>query len=739
MNIVDNYSGIVLNQNQKPALATDYISISDGLMRYQEVFLPDDYTRGEGASRIIPPLSGWQILVGIDPDAQTTAQLKWTAEYRIFGVGWVTLASGTTTGVHSEGDQVWMDLPFDKPVDLNDTIIENRFRFGFQNLGGINKVWFSNPNPLALKGFAKLVAADGSTAIQSEGNDVSILFRVLSLIADDGTDFLGNPFRSAVRSNVSGNTSIAGEANNIYVSEPAPSRFAVKSLYYDVRAPAPKRYGKINRIKNGSFETGLTTDWLASNAVLSVPGGTPWAARGSRSMRVTGTTVQGGAATGVIPVVTGRDYAASAILNVTSYLSSGVRFMIHWYDLNSVYLGTTLTANWATGTGIKYINIVAEAMPNASQASVEIYTSGAGSSFDFSVDAVIFTEGEGIPEYRDGDDVGWQWTGDPHNSTSVEVIEGTLTDEQVVIDNVLVDPVTTGVWFSIYHSSEGERPETEEEWENKLWTKVPGSFQALKRESHKLPAPIVTKYVKIEFTHLQAKSYNPGDFAKPVSYKKHPKWILDYFLVRIAAEKELNDRLAFGRVAVIYDALDLAYNYYLDDLRQEPEEPVQNDANFDSTLAFVDRRDDKSDVIDASVLARINLSMAPYKDLPSVFTKDNYLLGELMRTIAPDAANYPVEMGPTERADIAPLRNAEVVQESDYPVMFFYLTCRHKYREVTAPFSHDRAYFVGIREIAFTRERYAVEFDNDRYVEPAGDLFNIERNDFDHDDGVLVV
>jgi hypothetical protein len=121
-----------------------------------------------------------------------------------------------------------------------------------------------------------------------------------------------------------------------------------------------------------------------------------------------------------------------------------------------------------------------------------------------------------------------------------------------VIDKVLVDPETPGVYFTVYYSNEDGVPTTEDEWENKLWTRVPET-SALSRESHVLPEPIVAKFVKVEFTHLQARSYSPGDFARPTSYKKHPKWVLDYFLARLDADKA-RQKITGGRVAVIYDA-----------------------------------------------------------------------------------------------------------------------------------------------------------------------------------------
>jgi hypothetical protein len=76
------------------------------------------------------------------------------------------------------------------------------------------------------------------------------------------------------------------------------------------------------------------------------------------------------------------------------------------------------------------------------------------------------------------------------------------------------------------------------------------------------------------------------------------------------------------------------------------------------------------------------------------------------------------------------LNRESIIVEQNFPVMFFYLTCRHAYRVVQASLESDRAYFVGIRELAFLRDNYLSEFDTSLYIEGNSDLLNVERNDF---------
>lgn len=753
--VIEQYSGIVVNQNQKPSEASDYITL-DNNWRYQEVFLPSDYPRGTKAGeQIIPPLSGWQLLVGVDSGSQKTASLEWVCQYDIFGIGWVTLTSGTATGIHTEGDQVWMDLLFNNPADLGFEIMADRFRFGFRKVSGVNKVWYSNPNPLALRGFARLYEADGITPIQDSGSDVSVCFRVLGLTVDDGTDFLGNTYRSALRSNVAENTNtVDGSTRDaVYMSEPAPSRFAIKNLYYDVRQITPIKYGAYNYIKAPSFEPGvLGTWWTSGLAGASVSN--EWAFSGTYSYKfdtgLVGAQQELNSPTGTngMPVHANRNYTLKATVNVTLITGANVTLfpVIRWYNAAGTLVGTSVAtvSGSAQALGVKEIWVDAMAPGTAAYAGAQIIAGNQVGSERIAgyIDSVIFAEGTNTSvTYFDGDMPHHRWSSAPNNSASVEVIESSVTDGQAVIDNVLVDPVTPGVWFSVYYSNEEGNPTSEEEWENKLWTRVNANFHATKRESHKLPQPILAKFIKVEFSHLQARSYNPGDFAKPVKYKKHPKWVLDYFLARLDSEQAVSNGLVANRVAVIYNALDLAFNYYLDDLKQEPDQPVEVDSSFINTLSsFLNTQNDLSDQVDSVALDKINIALQPYQNHPTTFAKSSYLLGQQTAAAAAELdVDYATEKTTVPGTDVGSLRNASVVFENDFPVMFFYITCRHKYREIVAPFTHDRAYFVGVREIAFTRDRYTASYDNDQYIEPAGDLFNVERNDFNNDGGTMTV
>jgi hypothetical protein len=295
-----------------------------------------------------------------------------------------------------------------------------------------------------------------------------------------------------------------------------------------------------------------------------------------------------------------------------------------------------------------------------------------------------------------------------------------------VIDSILIDPITPDVYFHIYYSSEGEPAPDSAGWDKKLWTRVPKTFQAKKRETHVLPSPVSARYIKIEFSHLQAKPYRPGSLQQPMRYQKHPKWVIDYFLAR--QNEEESNRFISSRTEVRYKALNLAYNYYLDDLRQEPEQPVNLDTTrLDDLKLFFQNRVDASDQVDSDVAKNINIVLNPYRD--GLYG----LIGE--------GRNQNLELGYNHEpiSTVSSLNRDAIVFEQSYPVMFYYLTSRHTYREVSALFTYERAYFAGIRQIAFLRDRYSSATDTNLYIEIGGDDVNISVNDFVRNNNLLVI
>lgn len=590
-------SGIVINQNQSPSNlegVPDRLSLAD--WKVQEFRLPQNFERGTDPEEMkLPSLTGFQFFVRVEAGKERVATIDWILESRSFGVEWGTLVSGSTTGVHAAGEEVWFDVYFDEPVDPGS--VNNLFRFwvrgrtgsgplevpveyndgeGYAIIDdtrynvklipdvahrfdwdgtpsllfwdkvsgnvtysvqqGVTDIWYSLPNPLDYRG-VDTYESDGTTVIldPESGDHITLMFRLLAATADSGTDFLGNSYRSVAVANDVKN--LAPGTDSHWLSKPNPSKFAVETLYFDMR------------------------------------------------------------------------------------------------DEN----------------------------------------------------------------------------GDP-----------------TVVDRLLLDPITPGMWFHLYYCNDGDPGIDDYTWENKVWTPVTQNFQAIKRQTHVLPTPITAKYLCIEFSHLQAQAYSPSG-QKPIRYKKHPKWVLDYFLLQTEALTE--DHFIARNVTIVYDALDLAYNYYADDLNEDPTDPAVFQPNPFALQSFLTNRSDVSDKIDPATLQRIETRMKPWRDQPGLRGPLDYL----MTTSVDATAVYPTEAGllPTiQPVQVSTTDRDRVMFEQSYPVMYFFVDARHLYREVEAEFEYDRAYFAGVREIAFLRDRYSVAQDTPLYLESAGDDINAWRNDF---------
>jgi hypothetical protein len=326
-------------------------------------------------------------------------------------------------------------------------------------------------------------------------------------------------------------------------------------------------------------------------------------------------------------------------------------------------------------------------------------------------------------------------------------------NDQTTIDHILMDPSTPGVWFNVYYSSEGEPGRNPREWANKLWTPVDAVFQAQQRLTHPLPSPITGKYIKIEFTKLQPRWYSPGNFQKDVLYDKFPKWVLDYYLITLEAgsvSPNTEDPFIPRSLTVSTDAFALAYTYYLDDLRDQPQTPRELIPSVSDLNTFLQQRGSQSDQIDSSTLIRIKTAFRPFETKPGVRGAIDQLLslytGGAGGSVKSDGQkirpDYPTELAydfPQNTTFVSSLQRDQLVSEATMPVMKFFIPARHRYRLVKASLPNDKAYFAGVNNIAFLRNDYSVPFDDPMMVEMAGDNANLERNDFVWTPDALVV
>lgn len=324
-------------------------------------------------------------------------------------------------------------------------------------------------------------------------------------------------------------------------------------------------------------------------------------------------------------------------------------------------------------------------------------------------------------------------------------LDTTSFGEAQVIDHIMIDPVTPGIYMNMYYSNDPVAGVDTDTWDSLLWTKIPKTFLLRRRESFTLPEPITAKFVKLEFTHLQPVWYSAGTFQLPTKYRKHPKWVMDYYL-SIYEHVRAQELESAPTVNVSYNALDLAYNYYLDDLRQGTPnfpETVESAEGVSLLTNFLTKEQTSEEsTIDPTTLLKIKTSMRPYLTQPSQQGNFESLLQKIIGPTA-NIGNYPTEATGTALTgsateEVSTLERDSLIVEKQFPVTSFYLTCRHYYMHSEAYFEEERAYFAGIKEVSLTREHYTSVYDHDIYLDNGGDNANINNNDLYAEDHTWV-
>lgn len=313
-----------------------------------------------------------------------------------------------------------------------------------------------------------------------------------------------------------------------------------------------------------------------------------------------------------------------------------------------------------------------------------------------------------------------------------------------VVDAIFLDPVTPNVNFNVYYYDGIETPGTSvDSWDSLLWKRIPKQFTATKRQNYLFPTSIYTRYIKIEFTSLQAQSYLTGDFQKPVRYKKHPQWVLDYFLSIYAyLNNETYDPFIQNQVDVSFDVLQLAFNYYKGDIIQISANPqdlkVVNEStdNLDQTIRnLLIKNADGVESLDVTTYAKVKKSFDPFMDHPAMRSNFDSALSNIILNNA-QTANYPIEDRMITQAGTATVSTQDrnhLISEKTVPHMYFFVDSRHGYREAIAKLPEGKAYFVGIKEIAFQRKDHKVLSNDNMYVTISGNNYNLQTNDFSFD------
>lgn len=767
-NVCAEYSGIVIDQN----VVTGSIDPDDSFY-YQEFRLPEDYLLGVKVNQTrFPGISGFQLLAAVEKEAAATTSFNYTIEQHNFGnSAWEVLAKGAVTGAQAEGERVWIDAILGKeiPIDVSMTTNVSELRIGIQIISGIEKIYYAQPNPLP--GFVEALQSDGKALLTPPA---SFAFRLLGLVADAGTDFLGNPYRSvAIHSSAQ---APVGENTNsgFWISAPQPSKFAVTSHYSDLRTfPSTPIYGVINTLLNPSFEydvVGKTPfGWQALSEFDEEEGTLPQPAKevmagkeGEASFKaqqklcavLNFDTLESLATIKVVNSIEAVRGLNSLEISTVDHLATRYHEPEGTFAQVDVGLAKPITFSVWLRSNVGKFSLVLEIGDAIVGKAEEIVSVGSEwqrfsvtltpiesgvtnvavrtvaneiHARTFYLDAAMTNAGLTAAAYIDGDSSSVKWENQRGRSGSIELTEPKLSDEPVVIDSIVVDPMTPGVAFNVYYTNDLTGSEeggemNEEEWEQKLWVHVPQSYVTSVKTTYVLPEPITAKFIKIEFSHLQAKPYEPGDYQKPTTYKLFPDWVATPFLAEISLPT-----FTSKRVGVVYDALELGYKPLIEDLIQGPSSP-EHPTPTPSIAPPASNR------VDPETLRRIETTLNTYLKPPATRADPLTLLGVRAATNASNAPSYPVEGEPKFRGNpsiaVSGLDRQAVVLDESTPVMFFWVTCRHEYKELNALFENDRAYFAGLKELAFLRSQFSVAADTELYIEAGTDNTNTEFNDF---------
>lgn len=790
-----DYSGIAINYDYA---STAQFTLSGGQQIAQKFVLPVDYVRGTTSiEERIPDITGFQILVNIDDE--TTAGFEWSIGYSSVAVPVasqqiVTVQSGTTTGAYKSGN-VWFDIIFDEPITVGTDQLSVPWVMvltplninyapyiqfpnqgfdpnnqGYQTQEIINAPYVSG----LIFGFLDETSSlDPATTLfpdptlfpsgsSGSGSAASFNFRLLSLVADGGTDFLGNPYRSVVSTAPVDNLATGAELGGLgtyWLSPAQPAADAVASLYFDMRATqTTPQYGEINIVPDPSFEyndTPTITTWtdytqsgtITAFGVVTSPDNGVYAASGANMLKISANNVLSGnyvqaTTADYLPIYSGQWYSGCMWIGYfPTQANSYARIQFDWYSgtptshsyISSSYGSDVLSPIYASnpptsGIGIAQLTAIAPVGATLMRVTMTM-TNYAVTTQNLGcyVDAVCVVAGRTLPTYFDGDSYDCEWNGKPGYSTSIQTSVPILMDEPVVVDAIVFEPLFADQHYTVYYSNDDDglqdTPSSTDEWENKLWTMATSVVTNFGNETEVLPQPISAKYIKIELTNPQLQAYNPGNFALPITYKTFPSWVQNYFLSQVDYPSWDADQ-----VVVQSDALTTLYTPDTSDLIKQPAVPnTPNPASYTTS---------SSTGLDNTTLGQINLNTNPYGDTLGTQVDASTTIGAIAASQTDnviDGAQQVTEGGSTSYPPIttvSSLQRDSVLAELLAPDMYFYYTCRHAYMIKTATLSDNKAYFFGVNNITFLRSQGSVSADTPVYTETGADMANSTMNDF---------
>lgn len=310
------------------------------------------------------------------------------------------------------------------------------------------------------------------------------------------------------------------------------------------------------------------------------------------------------------------------------------------------------------------------------------------------------------------------------------------------IDELYLDPLTPECLMHVYYSDDDTN---EDNWDNKLWTPVPRHY-ILKRGNFKLVETIYAKYIKLEFTKLSATPYNVLNLPikLDVTYRTFPSWVEGYIYSNPSGVKNnpLETPSPYVRVPADISNLGLLPPKF-DKLKDEVPKSI---------LDFIQTNRKTSVLSDYQVWKNpeTNKNNQPILDRQITLypnASSNLYRQNLLNTVKPklidnryrysitneDGVNWIPE-NPVVAKPLITVANksdrTQIVEEKNWPDMWFMRKCRHAYKVIQAPRSANIGYYVAIREVKFYKRDKTAKSDAFNYRENLIDDSTIVVNTF---------
>lgn len=314
---------------------------------------------------------------------------------------------------------------------------------------------------------------------------------------------------------------------------------------------------------------------------------------------------------------------------------------------------------------------------------------------------------------------------------------GEYYPDATVIDEIFIDPITTGPIMHLYYSNDDE-PDPN----SKLWTPIARHY-VLRRGFFAFPRPVFCKFIKMEFTRLAAAPYNITQYPDQleITYNRFPAWVQDYFTSLLDNDP---DTFINPIQTVNLNLLDMSYqnNTELDMFDTQIElirNPVllqnaEDPRTFISTISIDEDRD--SSILFDQI--QFNSPFMWQRDLISEMDDTRALTRFTFSGQSSWQAEGAMPESPSVSVQSVP-DLTESKKEKQLPIMYFPRKCRHEYQVVQVPRNQNICYFVGIKEVSFYRRDYREIYDQPYYIETFEDEVHIDKNEFDLDDWRMVV